>query len=45
MRVPTYAHMHTTGALVYTRITLLRQELVFCLKVEARTEQRKGTGE
>ena len=40
-----YSYRNTTGALVYTRITLLRQEEVFCLKVEARTEQRKGTGE
>ena len=40
-----YSYRNTTGALVYTLITLLRKEEVFCLKVEARTEQRKGAGE
>jgi len=39
-----YTYTSIRGFLVYTLITLLRKE-VFCLKVEARTEQRKGTGE
>ena len=42
--VPMYTYTSIRGSLVYTLITLLRKE-VFCLKVEARTEQRKGTGE
>lgn len=40
-----YSYRNTTGALVYTLITLLRKEEVFCSKVEARTGQRKGAGE
>jgi hypothetical protein len=30
--VPSMSYRTTTGALVYTRITLLRKEEVFCLK-------------
>lgn len=48
-RVRLYSYRTATGALVYTRITLLRKEEVFCLKDgrrnDGRTEQRKGTGE
>ena len=38
-----YSYRTTTGALVYTRITLLRKEEVFCLKWKQ--EQNKGKEE
>ena len=40
-----YSYRTTTGALVYTRITLIRKEREFCLKLEERTKHRKGTGD